>query len=69
MSNDSVLENLYPFLHGKAQEPERLGAALLHSVAEKAADSRDTNARFLAEQGEVLVAAAHAVAGVYRGGD
>jgi len=68
MSNDSVLENLYPFLHGKAQEPERLGAALLHSVAEKAADSRDTNARFLAEQGEVLVAAAHAVAGVYRGG-
>jgi 16S rRNA (cytosine967-C5)-methyltransferase len=29
VSNDSVLEGLYPFLHGKAQEPERLDAALL----------------------------------------
>ena len=68
MSNDSILETLYPFLHGKPQEPQRLDTALLHSVAEKAADSRDTNARFFAEQGEVLVRAAHAVAGVYRGG-
>jgi D-sedoheptulose 7-phosphate isomerase len=66
MSNDSVLEGLYPFLHGRAQEPEQLDAALLHSVAEKAGDSRDTNARFFAEQGKTLVAAAHAVAEVYR---
>ena len=68
MSNDSVLQALYPFLHGKAQDEERLGAALLHSVAEKAADNCATNARFFAEQGEGLVAAARAVAGVYRGG-
>jgi D-sedoheptulose 7-phosphate isomerase len=68
MSNDSVLEGLYPFLHGRAQEPEQLDAALLHSVAEKAGDSRDTNARFFAEQGKTLVAAAHAVAEVYRAG-
>ena len=40
----------------------------LHSVAEKAADSRDANARFFAEQGEALVAAARAIAEVYRGG-
>ena len=63
-----MLETHYPFLHGKAQEPERLDAALLHSVAEKAADSRDTNAQFFAEQGEALVAAAHAVAQIYRRG-
>jgi D-sedoheptulose 7-phosphate isomerase len=68
MSNDSLLATLYPFLHGKAQEPERLDAALLHSVAEKAAASRDASSRFFAEQGAALVAAAHAVAGVYRGG-
>jgi D-sedoheptulose 7-phosphate isomerase len=68
MSNDAVLQGLYPFLHGKAQESERLDAALLHSVAAKAADSRDTNARFFDEQGEAVVAAAHAVAEVYRGG-
>ncbi len=68
MSNDSALESLYPFLHGRAQDPERLDAALLRSVAEKAEDTRDTNQRFFAEQGKALVAAARALAGVYRGG-
>ena len=58
-SNDAALRGLYPFLHGKAQEPGRLDAALLHSVAAKAAGSRDTNARFFGgEQGEAVVAAA-----------
>jgi D-sedoheptulose 7-phosphate isomerase len=68
MTNDSALASLYPFLHGKAQDAGSLDAALLHSVIEKAADSRDVNARFFAEQGAALVAAARAVAGVYRGG-
>lgn len=68
MANDSVLESLYPFLHGKVQDARQLDAALLHSVAEKAAGSRDTNARFFAEHAEALVAAARAIAGVYRGG-
>ena len=66
MSNDAFLQSLYPFLHGKTQDEERLGAALLHSVAEKAADSRDTNARFFADEGAALIAAARALAGVYR---
>ena len=43
-------------------------AALLHSVAEKARDSRETNARFFAGQAAVLVAAAKSIADVYRGG-
>jgi D-sedoheptulose 7-phosphate isomerase len=68
MSNESVLATLYPFLHGKTQDEQKLDTALLQSVADKAADSRDTNARFFAEQGEAVVATARTIAGVYRGG-
>lgn len=66
MTNESELSALYPFLHGKAQDPDKLDAALLHSVAEKARESRETNATFFGESAPVLVAAAKAVAGVYR---
>src|SRR5277367_517511 len=68
MSNQGDLRALYPFLHGKGQEPGKLDAMLLHSVEEKARDSRETNARFFASEAPVLVAAAKAVANVYRGG-
>jgi D-sedoheptulose 7-phosphate isomerase len=68
MSTESELQALYPFLHGQPQEPARLGAALLQSIVEKASDSRDTNDRFFTEQAPALVAAAKAVAAVYRGG-
>jgi D-sedoheptulose 7-phosphate isomerase len=68
MSDDGILEALYPFLHGRAQDRGRLDAALLRSVEEKSADSRDANARFFAAEGAALVAAARALAGVYRGG-
>jgi len=68
MSTASELEALYPFLHGKGQDAASLKAALRHSVEEKARDSRDTNARFFAEQADVLVAAANALAEVYRRG-
>jgi D-sedoheptulose 7-phosphate isomerase len=68
MSEKTDLEALYPFLHGKGQEPARLDAALLRSVEEKARDSRETNGRFFGDQAGVLVAAAKAVAGVYRRG-
>jgi D-sedoheptulose 7-phosphate isomerase len=67
-SEDRVLKALYPFLHGEKQEPAKLDAALLYSVEEKARDSRETTQRFFGEQAPVLVAAAKAVAGVYRGG-
>ncbi len=68
MASESELKGLYPFLHGTAQDPEKLDAALKHSVAEKARESRDTNERFFGGQAETLVAAARAVAGVYRRG-
>lgn len=65
---DDILEALYPFLHGRTQDAARLDAALLHSVEEKSADSRDTSARFFASEGAALVAAARVLAGVYRNG-
>ena len=68
MPNETELSSLYPFLHGKVQDPEKLDAALLHSVAEKARESRDTNAAFFSESGPTLVAAAKAVADLYRRG-
>jgi D-sedoheptulose 7-phosphate isomerase len=68
MTDVNPLAALYPFLHGAGHDDGRLAAALLDSVAQKAADSRETNARFFAAQGEALVAAARAIAGIYRGG-
>ena len=64
----SELRALYPFLHGERQDPAALDAALSQSVATKAGQSRDTSARFFAEQGAELVAAARRLADVYRGG-
>jgi D-sedoheptulose 7-phosphate isomerase len=54
-------------LHGKPHAPERFESAILRSIEEKAGDSRETNARFFADQGTTLVAA-WSVADVYRGG-
>jgi len=68
MSNARELETLYPFLHGRQQDAAALDMALLHSVEEKARDSRDTNAQFFAAQADILVAAANALADVYRHG-
>jgi D-sedoheptulose 7-phosphate isomerase len=62
------LEALYPFLHGKRQDTTQVDAALLHSVAQKARDSREANERFFADQAPLLVAAARALAAVYRRG-
>ena len=68
MTTTAGLQALYPFLHGKVQEPGKMATALLDSVEQKARDSRDTNAAFFGEQAPVLVAAAHSLAKVYRGG-
>lgn len=61
-TSQSQLEALYPFLHGG----RKLEAdALLRSIAEKARESRATNERFFAEQGEALLKAAAALAEVF----
>lgn len=68
MTGKTALETLYPFLHGKEQNPAARDAGLLHSVEAKARESRETNARFFAEQAGVLLDAAKALAAVYRRG-
>lgn len=66
MANEEELSGLYPFLHGKAQDPAKLDAMLVHSVEEKARESREANAAFFAASVPTLVSAAKAVAGIYR---
>lgn len=68
MSREQDLEALYPFLHGQQQGGAQLDAALLDSVTQKARDSRAANERFFADQAPLLVAAAVALAKVYRQG-
>ncbi len=68
MTEQADLEALYPFLHGAAQEPAKLDAALLRSIDDKARDSREANAAFFAAAAPLLVSAAKTVAEVYRGG-
>jgi D-sedoheptulose 7-phosphate isomerase len=68
MSSQTDLESLYPFLHGVTRAPAALDAALLKSALEKARESRDANALFFEGQVGALLAAARAMAGVYRCG-
>ena len=68
MSAEERLKALYPFLHPGEEQPASLDAALLHSIAEKARDSRRANERFFDEQAVALLAAARALGAVYKGG-
>jgi D-sedoheptulose 7-phosphate isomerase len=68
MSRESDLQTLYPFLHGHAQDEVGLERGLLHSLAEKARESCEIKARFFDQQGDVLIAAARALAETYRAG-
>jgi D-sedoheptulose 7-phosphate isomerase len=66
MTDDPALRSLYPFLHGEKPDADRLRGALLESVRQKARDSCDVKQRFFARNSEAVVAAAQAIAGVYR---
>ncbi len=66
MSGHPSLKGLYPFLHGERQDPDAMRRALLESVHQKAQDSVATKQRFFAGHGPAVVAAAQAIAGVYR---
>ena len=68
MSGADDLGGLYPFLSGRRQDAALLDAALLRAIEDKARESREVNARFFADQGATLVAAARAIADVYNGG-
>lgn len=66
MSNADHLKGLYPFLHGGRQDAEKREAALLASIEAKAREAREVNEEFFAGQASILLAAANAVADVYR---
>lgn len=64
--NKDKLEGLYPFLHGKKQDPVAMNKALVESVRQKAADHHDVIDAFFARNGQAVVDAAGAIADVYR---
>lgn len=66
MSNETVLQGLYPFLHGQKQDAGVLDLALLESVRQKSEDSAQTKRRFFERNGPAVVAVAHAIADVYQ---
>jgi D-sedoheptulose 7-phosphate isomerase len=68
MSSEAHLKALYPFLDGGEQDQAPLDAVLNGAVEDKARQSREISARFFAEQAPLLVAAARALADVYRRG-
>jgi len=63
----SNLAALYPFLHGKKNDPEAMNVALIESVRQKAAYHREVIDDFFAEHGQAVVDTAAAIAEVYRG--
>lgn len=66
-SSGGPLAHLYPFLHGKEQDPGLVNAALLDSVAGKAAHHARVLEDFFRHRGQELIDAAGTIAGVYRG--
>lgn len=64
--SDEHLQGLYPFLHGRRQEPGSQNAALLESVRQKAQHHLDVINAFFAANGDAVVAAAKSIAQVYR---
>ena len=62
------LASLYPFLSGERHDSARMDDALLESVRQKAAESVSVKQQFFAEHGTQVVAAARAIAHVYRQG-
>ena len=66
MSLEAHLEGLYPFLHGKKQDPEAMNSALVESVRQKASHHQEVIDAFFAKNGQAVVDAAGALAEVYR---
>lgn len=67
VGEDPNLAGLYPFLHGKKQDPVLMNSALLESVKQKAAHHHTVIDDFFARNGPAVVATAGAIADVYRG--
>src|SRR6516225_3693153 len=63
-----TLKSLYPFLHGRKQEPSSMNAALMEAVADKVGHHRDVIGGFFAKNGQAVIDAAGAIARTYQRG-
>jgi D-sedoheptulose 7-phosphate isomerase len=66
--NKQALQSLYPFLHGRKQDPRAMNAALLEAVGEKVGRHRDVIDAFFAKNSGAVIAAAGSIADTYRRG-
>src|SRR6185295_398506 len=66
LAEDPNLAGLYPFLHGKKQDPLLMNSALLESVQQKSAHHQQVIENFFAKNGQRVVDAAEGIAAVYR---
>ena len=66
LAENPKLKELYPFLHGRKQDPSAMNSALLESVTQKAANHHDVIDAFFARNAQQVVDAAGAIADVYR---
>ncbi len=66
MSNTSTIVNdLYPFLHGSKKDPELENQALLESVKQKSEHSVSVKQQFFQQNADAIIATAKAIANVY----
>lgn len=65
--DNKTIQSLYPFLHGKKQDPVAMNAALLAAVDEKRANHRSVIDAFFADNTQAVIDAAGAIAKCYRG--
>lgn len=58
----------YSFLQGQSRDGDVLNETLLESVMQKAADSRETQQKYIEKNGEMIVSAARTIAKMYQNG-
>ncbi|HAC64026.1 MAG TPA: phosphoheptose isomerase [Cyanothece sp. UBA12306] len=66
MVTNPNLQQLYPFLHGKKQNPQAMNVALVESVQQKVVHHQQMIEDFFAHNSQQIVDAAGAIADVYR---
>lgn len=66
MSTERELQGLYPFLHGKRQDPVALNAAIVELVRQKARHHQEVFEGFFAKNLQAVVDTAGTISDVYR---
>jgi len=64
--DNNTLKSLYPFLHGRKQEPRAMNAALMEAVDEKVGRHRDVIDSFFAKNSQAVLDTAGTIARMYQ---